>query len=140
MALIDVTFYETRYGATSSDTQVAAFIDDISAEVVDYVTVLGYDASDWGVDSGDTEPPAAVQGVVARVVNRALSNPLGVSSEGLGDHNITFTLGQSGGTLGPKDRRIIRRAIRKLGVVALDMDGYLPLEDDLVIELVEESS
>lgn len=101
----------------------------MSAEVVDYANQLGVDAADdWGVESGETEPPGAVQATVARVVNRSIANPFGYSGEQLGDHNYQMPSGAAGGTLAPKDKKIIRRAVGKLGAGTHDLEGFLPLE------------
>lgn len=129
MALISVAFLEARIG-DQDDAKAQARIDDVSAEVVDYVALFDNDPDEpIGQDTWDeTTTPASVQAVVARVVERSLSNPLGVSQEGLGDHNWSFPSGAAGATLAPKDRRQIRRAIRRLGVVEVTQEGYLPLE------------
>jgi len=129
VALITEAFYTARYGSGTS-AQIAAFIADVSAEVVDYVNTLDtdsdnpIDADDWD----DTTAPAAIQGVVARIVNRAIGNPLGISQEGLGDHQRSFSVGMSGGMMSPKDKRIIRRAAGASGAQTSQMEGYLPLE------------
>jgi hypothetical protein len=131
MALITVGELEDRYGAVDPN-QAQAHIDDVSAEVVDYVTVLDTDADNPIDPASWTEAtvPAAIKGVVARVVNRALTNPLARTGEQLGDHNWQAPMGASGGTLGPKDRRIIRRAVRRLGVSTVRLEGELPLDPD----------
>jgi hypothetical protein len=128
-ALITEAFYTARYG-TGNSAQITAFIADVSAEIVDYVNTLDtdsvnpIDADDWD----ETNAPAAIQAVVARVVNRAIGNPLGISQEGLGDHQRSFSVGMSGGMMSPKDKRIIRRAAGASGGQNLGMEGYLPLE------------
>lgn len=140
MALLTVAELEDRYGSVDA-TKAQAHIDDVSAEVVDYVTILDTDADDpiTPGDWDDETVPAAIKGVVARVVNRALTNPLARTGEQLGDHNWQAPMAASGGTLGPKDRRIIRRAVRRLGVATVGLTGDLPLEsftlsdDDLVL-------
>lgn len=131
MALITVSFLEDRVG-TVDPVKAQARIDDVSAEVVDYVALFDNDPDDpIGQDAWDeATTPASVQAVVARVVERSLSNPMGVTQEGLGDHNWSFPMGASGATLGPKDRRQIRRAIRRLGVVEVTQEGYLPVEPE----------
>lgn len=132
MSLITVTQLEERYGAVD-EARAQAHIDDISAEIVDYVNILDTD-SDNPIDADEWTPnttPQAIIGVTARAVNRALSNPFGVTQEALGDHSITFTSGASGGTLSPKDKRIIRRAIGRLGINTVQLEGYLPVEPDL---------
>lgn len=127
--LITVAQLEARYG-TKDATAAHMHILDVSAEVVDYVN-----DSDITDSWTPTTTPAAVQGVVARVVNRALTNPMARTGEQLGDHNWQAPMGASGGTLGPKDRKIIRRATGQLGARQIDLEGYLPLEpaglDDL---------
>lgn len=140
MALLTVAELEARYGSVD-ETKAEAHIDDVSAEVVDYVTILDTDADDLisPEDWDDETVPAAIKGVVARVVNRALTNPLARTGEQLGDHNWQAPMAASGGTLGPKDRRIIRRAVGRLGVSTVGLTGYLPVEprisdeDDLVL-------
>lgn len=131
MALITESFYTDRYGPGDS-TQIAAFIDDVSAEVVDYLNTLDRDA-DNPIDAGDwddTTAPAAVQAAVARIVNRAIGNPFGIQQEGLGDHQRTFTVGAAGGMMSPKDKRIIRRAAGASAAVNQHLEGYLPLTPD----------
>lgn len=130
MALITVSFLEDRIGSVSDATKAQARIDDVSAEVVDYVALFDNDSDDpIGQDSWDeSTTPASVQAVVARVVERALTNPYGVTQEGLGDHQWSFPSGASGATLGPKDRRQIRRAIGRLGMVEVTQEGYMPVE------------
>lgn len=136
MSLITVAFYETRYGAGDA-AQIQAFIDDVSGEVVDYVDSLDNDTDDpinasaWD----ETTTPTAVQSVVARVVNRSIGNPFGISQEGLGDHQRTFVSGSAGGTLAPKDKKIIRRAIGRLGANTVSLEGYLPLDPVTVDDL-----
>ena len=131
MALITEAFYATRYGSGTT-AQIEAFIDDVSAEIVDYVNLLDIDpddpidADDW--NTTDNQAPDAIQGVVARVVNRSIGNPFGISQEGLGDHQRTFTVGSAGGMLSPKDKRIIRRAVQRSGFKAVTLEGYLPVE------------
>lgn len=141
MALLTVAQYETRYGAVSDAAQTQAHIDDVSAEVVDYVTLFDTDSDDpIGQAAWDESTvPQAIKGVVARAVNRAMSNPLGRTGEQLGDHNWQAPMAASGGTLGPKDRKIIKKAIGRLGVGTVQLEGYLPVEprrlteDDLVL-------
>jgi hypothetical protein len=140
MALLTVAELETTAGPVD-ETKAAAHIDYVSAEVVDYVTILDTDSDnpispdDWD----ETTVPTAIKSVVARVVERAITNPLGRTGEQLGDHNWQAPMGASGGTLGPKDRRIIRRAVGRLGVSTVGLTGYLPVEprlsdqDDLVL-------
>jgi len=132
MALITVTDYTERYGSGDT-TQIQAVVDDVSAEIVDYALMLDADsgADAWGVEEADTAPPAGVAAACARIVNRAIGNPLGISQEGLGDHQRTFTVGASGGMMSPKDRRIIRRAANLSGAKALEMEGYLPLSPEV---------
>lgn len=128
-ALITAAQYQTRYGTVSDTDKLEAHIDDVSAEIVDYATVLGSTtATSWGVESGDTDPPDALVGVVARVVNRAMSNPSGATQEGLGDHSWSFALGGAGGMLSPKDKKIIRRAISANGARSHQADSWMPLE------------
>lgn len=140
MALITVAFYETRYGSGDA-AQIQGFIDDVSAEIVDYVAQFDNDSDNpinpeaWDENTA----PDAIQAVVARVVNRAIGNPYGISQEGLGDHQRSFTVGAAGGMMSPKDRRIVRRAAEAPAFVNVEMVGYLPLdprdlpEDDLVL-------
>lgn len=129
MALISVAFLEDRIG-TVDETKAQARIDDVSAEVVDYVNMLDVNGSVNADDWDESTTPASVQAVVARVVERALRNPMGVSQEGLGDHQWTFAMGASGATLGPKDRRQIRRAVSLNGVKMVTQEGYIPLEPE----------
>ena len=128
MALITRTDYTDRYGDNDT-TQLVAFIDDVSAEIVDYVLSLDADsgADEWGVGSAETAPPAGIASVCARIVNRSIGNPYGISQEGLGDHQRPFTVGAAGGMMSPKDRRIVRRAAGVSGHKQVDMEGYLPL-------------
>ncbi len=141
-ALITAADYQTRYGTVSDTDKLEAHILDVSAEVVDYVATMDNDTDspvgqdDWGVGSGDTSPPQAIVGVVARVVNRAMSNPTGATQEGLGDHSWSFALGGAGGMLSPKDRKIIRRAVGRLGVTSVYLEGYNNLPSDVVDELI----
>lgn len=132
-ALITEAFYTARYGAGTT-AQIEAFIADASAEVVDYLTTLDtdsvnpIDADEWNTTTNPA--PAAIQSVIARVVNRAIGNPLGISQEGLGDHQRSFSMGMSGGMMSPKDKRIIRRAAGALGAQNFQMEGYLPIPRD----------
>lgn len=130
-ALITEAFYTARYG-TGTTAQINAFILDASAEVVDYLTTLDtdsvnpIDADEW--NTTDNQAPAAIKAVVARVVNRAIGNPFGISQEGLGDHQRSFSVGMSGGMMSPKDKRIIRRAAGAWGAQTVTLEGYLPVE------------
>ena len=131
MALLTVAELEARYGTVDA-VAAAAHIDDVGAEIVDYVTILDTDADNLISPALWTSAtvPDAIKGVVARVVNRALRNPLGVTGEQLGDHNMQMPGAMSGGTLAPKDRRIIRRAVGRLGVSTVGLTGDLPLGQD----------
>lgn len=141
MALITAAQYQTRYGTVSDTDKLAAHIDDVSAEVVDYVATMDNDTANpigqasWGVDTGETAPPQVIVGVVARVVNRAMSNPAGATQEALGDHSWAFSLAGAGGMLSPKDRKIIRRAVGRLGVNTVNLEGYNNLPAEYASEL-----
>jgi hypothetical protein len=102
MALITVAFLEARLGYSVDATQAAALIDDVSAIVVDYVNDA--DTTDaWD----ETTTPAAVQAVVAQMVQRGIKNPLARTGENLGDHGWQAPMGASGLYLAPKERKIL---------------------------------
>lgn len=120
--LIEATDVEARIGRTltaDETTQANAFITDASALVRD---VAGTDFHD---DDGNELPtPSAIVPVLVSMVRRAFENPLGSSSEDIGDYRW-----QGRGTiyLTKRERSIVRRAAGKLGVGAVTLEGYTPL-------------
>lgn len=101
-------------------TEAEALIEDASAEVRDLVSPLLDD-----VEMPDT--PGSVVSVVVSMVRRGRSNPLGHTQEQLGDYG--YSLGGAGVAtlyLTRREKRIIRRAVGKLGAGSLNMEGDLP--------------
>lgn len=119
--LITVPELLARPGFDGIDSgEAEALIEDASALVRDCVAPELDD-----VESPDT-PPAVVP-VVVSMVRRGQSNPLGHSQEQLGDYGYS-TGGQMAATLylTRREKRIVRRAVGKLGAGSLDMEGDLP--------------
>lgn len=120
--LITVAELIARPGFESVDsTQAQALIDDASALVRDAASPL-LDA----VESPAT-PPVVVT-VLVSMIRRGFSNPLGHQSENLGDY--AYTAGTTGGVatlyLTSRERKLVRRAVGKLGAGTLNMTGNLP--------------
>lgn len=134
--LITTSFLEARYG-DQDDTKTAALITDASALVIDYANTIGVATTTtdaWGTGSGDTTPPGAVQAVVAQMVFRGLTNPLGHTGENLGDASWQSNPRASLGVyLAPSERKIIRRAVGKSSVGTLQLEGYLPVEPETLL-------
>lgn len=116
--LITVADLEERLQRTVNGVQAVALIEDASALIED--AAGGYDFT-GGV-------PAGIVPVVVRVVDRAISNPLGLDSETLGSHSWTKqSAGAPGGVyLTRDDVRAVRRAVGKLGVGTAVLEGDLP--------------
>lgn len=126
--LITVADLETRLGSSLGETESAqaeALIDDASALVRDVAE------DDFINDDGALDVPPEIVPVVATMVRRSMENPLGRTGETLGDYS--WQQQPSGGagmpaTLYPtrREKRIIRRAAKKLSVGTMTLEGYLP--------------
>ncbi|GAA3223223.1 hypothetical protein [Actinocorallia longicatena] len=118
-ALITVADLLARPGFGNVDeSQAEAVIDDASALVADVAAPV--------VLTAQTLPKSIVP-VLVSMVGRGLHNPRGLQSEQLGDYGW-----QGGGTaaglyLTREETRIVRRAVGKLGVGTVTLEGDLPL-------------
>lgn len=123
--LISVEAYAARLGRALTEeerTQAAALIIDASGLVRD-------EADDDFLDdtTGDLAVPDSVVGVVYGMVRRAVENPRGLTGETLGDYTW-----QSGGSsssgiyLMRAEKRTIRKAVGKLSVGTVQLEGDLP--------------
>ncbi len=106
--------------------QAQALIDDASALVRDAAGTL-LDA----VESPNAPP--AVVAVIVNMIRRGWTNPMGFATEHLGDYSYGTGGGSSPGIGGiatlyltGRERRIVRRAVGKLGASTLTMTGNLP--------------
>lgn len=130
MAAALVTYEQliARPGFSDADqAQAEALLEDASALVRVCVAP----------DLDDVEPPevpGAVVAVVVNMVRRGLTNPRGLTQETLGDYSYS-----SGGTSGSaslyltnREKRIIRKAVGKLGVATVQLEGDLPLIPELI--------
>lgn len=122
--LITVAQFTDRTGRTltaSQTIQVEAFITDASALVVDIVN-----------DSATTDTwtsataPASVVPVVVNMVRRALDNPHGYTSEGVGSYN--YNGGKPEGIFATRlEERTIRKAASLSGFGTINLESDLPL-------------
>lgn len=120
--LVTIAELTARPGFDNLDSTIAqALIDDASALVRDAASPLLDD-----VESPDT--PAAVVAVLVNMIRRGLDNPNGYTQEVLGDYSRT--VGTTGGVatlyLTTRERRIVRRAVGKLGVGSLALTSDMP--------------
>jgi len=121
-ALTTIAQFEIRYGQniTGDDiNRVSALIDDASAIVLDVADLT----TDWTAAT----LPAVVLPVLCEVVRRAFDNPSGLSGETIGDYTWRGGAASSGVYLTTEEKRTVRRAASKLGVVSLDLSNDLPL-------------
>jgi hypothetical protein len=123
-ALALYTDCQARWGETLTAgqiTQVNALLIDASAAVLDVAAL----DTDWTAAT----LPAAVLPVICAVVRRAYTNLDGLQGETIGDY--TWRGVKTGETstlyLTPDEKRTIRRAASKLGVVSLNLSSDLPL-------------
>lgn len=113
--LADVSALEIRLGRSLEGAEVGravALLDDASALVRD---VAG---KDW-IDpvTGDLlSVPGTIRATVLRMVDRAVRNPDGFSSESAGDYSYQRTGVQPGIYLTEAEERAIRRALGKSGM------------------------
>lgn len=111
-----------------TEDDVSGLLEDASAEVR---LVAEPELDD--VESPDTPP--MVRAVVVNMVRRGLTNPRGVAQETLGDYS--YSAGGSGiATLymTRREKRLVRRAVGKLGVGTAQLEGDLPLPREIDID------
>jgi hypothetical protein len=125
--LITTDQFTDRTGRTltaSQTTQVEAFITDASALVVDIVN--DSDTTDtWDAASAGTVP-ASIVPVVVNMVRRALDNPHGYTSEGVGSYN--YNGGKTEGIFATRlEERTIRKAASLAGFGSINLESDLPL-------------
>ena len=103
------------------DVEATTLIDDASALVRDAASPLLDDVA-------SPDAPAAVVAVVVSMIRRGWVNPVGHQSESLGDY--AYTAGTQGGVatlyLTARERKIVRRAVGKLGAGSISMSVNLP--------------
>lgn len=124
--LIAVADLDDREIAYTSTARAQAAIDDASALVRTCVAPL--------LDAVETPTTAttypAVVAVVVAMVRRELTNPRGLTQESLGDYS--YSSGGDGGVasihMTKREKRIVRRAVGKLGAGSVAMEGYLPVQ------------
>lgn len=129
-ALITQEDLEARFGRSLTEGEAAqalAVISDASA----LVTLIATPELDEA--TAGTLPPA-IRPVLVSMVRRGMENPLGNTSESLGDHSWA-RVGSVYATTG--EAKLIRRAVGKYGVgmasLTVDIPGQQP--EDLVITL-----
>ena len=113
---------QTRWAVTltaTEITQVNALLADASAIVLD--------VADLDTDWTSATLPATVLPVICEMVRRAFDNPSGLQGETIGDYSWRGGSTPSGIYLTSAERRTIRRAAVKLGVISLDLSNDLPL-------------
>lgn len=124
--LLSLEDYETRLGrdlSAAEQGQVTALLDDVSAEIRD---VAGEDFLDEAEALEDVPP--TIVAVTYRAVRRAAENPRGLSGETLGDYSWQGAGGSAAGVfLSAGERRAVRRAVGRSSVIALQLEGDLPL-------------
>lgn len=101
-------------------------IEDASALVIDYVKPKLDDATADDV-------PDAVRAVIIAMVRRGVTNPLARAQETLGDYSYSQGGGGSSGVaalnMTLREKRIVRKAVGKLGAGGSDLDGWLPVQE-----------
>lgn len=130
MGLITLPELLARPGFEDIDsTQAEALIEDASALVRDCVSPLLDD-----VEAPDT--PKSVVAVLVSMIRRGSSNPLGHTQEQLGDYGYSQGGGDGIATLylTRREKRIVRKAVGKLGAGSLNMEGDLPRQPSEVFE------
>jgi hypothetical protein len=121
---------EDRLGrvlTASETTRVEAAIDDASGMV--YLILQDENAFSPTV-------PAGVVGIVCQAVLRAFGNPRGLTGETLGDYSWQANGGPGTATgyyFTAFERRMLRRAHGSLSVVALQLEGYMAIDDDQIV-------
>ena len=115
LPLADALDLEARLGRKLDAvelTRAQAVIDDVSALARD---VAG---SDFLSESGDelVGLPHTVRAVVLKAAERAIRNPDGFSSEGVGDYSYQRTGVQDGVYLTAAEEKAIRRAMGRSGL------------------------
>lgn len=112
--------------ATSDDIIGGADIDETTLELLlgrASAIVRAYADNDWVNDDGELEDvPEAIPGVVAAMVERAVSNPSGVIQEGAGPFQRSFGADAAARLyLTNVEKRVIRRAIGASGLAAVSL-------------------
>lgn len=128
--LIQVSDLTDRLGRSLDETettQAEALIDDASALIRDVAD------DDFLNDSGTLDVPPSIVPVVVTMVRRALENPRGLSGEQLGSYSWQAQGQQAAIYANRNEKRIIRRAVSKLGVGTAQLEGYLPLRDTVPV-------
>lgn len=124
MALITTDDLDDRKISYTDAAEANAAIDDASALVVDHVKPELDDAT-------PETAPAAVKAVVVNMVRRGLTNPRGLAQESLGDYSYSSGGEQAASIyMTRREKRIVRRAVGKLGAGTVALEGYLPLRRD----------
>lgn len=119
-ALITFADLQARPGFAHADqAQAESLIGDVSALVQQIAGPAVLDAA--------TLPPVLMP-VIVSMVRRGLDNPLGVASEQTGGWMAS---GRAGVYATRAERKVIRRAVGKLGVGTAGLEGNLPLPNDL---------
>lgn len=118
-ALITVADLKARPGfADIDEAEAEAVLADASSLVADVAAPVALTAEAL---------PGSIVPVLVSMVRRGLHNPRGLASEQLGDYGWQGGGGSSGLYLTPEEKRIVRRAVGKLGVGTVTLEGDLPL-------------
>jgi len=127
-SLITLGQYEKRLGlgegslSGAEASQVEAYIEDASALVRDIA------ADDFLDDAGALDVPASIVPVVVSMVRRAVDNPRGLTGEQIGPFSYQAAGSNAAGIFATRnEKRIIRRAVGKLGAGTAQLEGDLPL-------------
>lgn len=134
VTVVDLDARKVRY---EDAAQAQAAIDDASGVARTCVApeLDEVQAPDPGLPAADQGVPAAVVAVVVNMVRRVIANPRALAQESLGDYSYS-TGGQGVASLLPtaREKRLLRRAVGKLGAGTLTLEGDLPLQpsDDFV--------
>lgn len=130
MAVTDplITFAEltARPGFANVDqVEAEELIEDASAHVREVANPVELDPA-VGI-------PRAVKSIVVQMVRRGFDNPRGLTGEQLGDYGWQAQSAGPSGTILPtrRETKLIRRAVNKLGVNTLQLQGDLPLRDQV---------
>lgn len=114
-ALASVLDIEARLGRTFVDDElgrVVALLEDASALVRDEAGRTWIDPTTGAL----TGVPGSIRAVVLRMVERAVRNPQGFSSESAGDYSYQRNNVDQGVYLTDAERAIIRRACGRTGL------------------------
>lgn len=100
-----------------------------AAKLIEVVSGLVEDVARPHVLDPQALPPA-IEAVVVSMVRRGLDNPRGLTGEQLGDYQWQGTAASGSIYVSLNEKRVIRRAIGKLGVATVSLEADIPIPTD----------